>query len=100
VTGRAKSALSGWWDFAIDVREQKNDEPWTATWDNSGSGVVQLNRGGWTLRPLDKDQTLLVLSLETEILHTPTFFLRNVFMHRLPRVLHAVEVQLQKQAAE
>jgi ribosome-associated toxin RatA of RatAB toxin-antitoxin module len=100
MTGKAKSALWGWWDFALDIREQKSHEPWSATWDNSGSGVVRVNRGGWTLRPLEKDQTLLVLALETEIHHTPTFFLRNVFMHRLPLVLHAVEARLQKQAAE
>jgi hypothetical protein len=100
MTGGAKSAVSGYWDFAIDIHERKPDkEPWTATWDQTGGKQVLLNRGGWTLFDRGKE-TLLVLTLEAEVKGHPTFILRNVFLHRLPLVLEAVEGQLEKEARE
>jgi uncharacterized membrane protein len=96
MTGGAKSALSGYWSFAIDIRERKGQGPWTATWDQTGGKEVLVNRGGWELVARGK-QTLLVLTLEAEVKGYPTFILRNVFLHRLPIVLQAVEARLEQE---
>ena len=98
--GEAKSAVSGYWSFAIDIHEHKTDKDWSTTWDQTGGKEVAVNRGGWTLVDRGKDQTLLVLALEAEVKGYPTFLLRNVFMHRLPKVLQAVEERLKKDHPE
>jgi ribosome-associated toxin RatA of RatAB toxin-antitoxin module len=92
--GRAKSALPGWWPFEIDVRQEQTAERWSAGWDQPG-GPVLVNKGGWVVTPAGEGQTLLVLHLETEARGTPTFLIRNVYLHRLKAVLRAVERRLQ-----
>jgi ribosome-associated toxin RatA of RatAB toxin-antitoxin module len=94
MTGKAASAVAGWWDFAIDIVETETDGTRRAAWDHSGgTGQVQINRGSWTVIPRGKN-TLLVLTLEAEVRNNPSFVLRNYFLHRLPRVLAAVEQRL------
>jgi ribosome-associated toxin RatA of RatAB toxin-antitoxin module len=99
MTGQAKSALSGYWPFAITVHEEKTPDAWRAWWDEPSPPVL-VNRGGWTLRAHDQETTLLVLDLETEVKGYPTFFLRAVFRHRLPHVLRAVQRHLAGEPAE
>jgi hypothetical protein len=99
MTGEAKSAFSGYWPFAIDIREQKGEQEWSATWDQPAGKEVLVNRGGWMLIDRGK-QTLLVLTLEAEVKGTPTFILRNVFLHRLPIVLKAIEERLTEESNE
>jgi ribosome-associated toxin RatA of RatAB toxin-antitoxin module len=97
MTGQAKSALQGYWDFAIDIHEEKTDDRWVAHWDQP-SGEVLVNKGGWTVTPAGNSQSLLVLELEAEVHHYPTFFLRNFFLHRLKQVLLAVDRHLRDTA--
>lgn len=96
--GQAKSALPGWWPFEIDVREAQTPQRWSATWDQAGD-PVRVNKGGWELTPAGEGQTLLVLHLETEVRGTPTFLIRNVYLHRLKEVLRVVAQRVQAQAA-
>jgi ribosome-associated toxin RatA of RatAB toxin-antitoxin module len=96
--GRAKSALPGWWPFEIDIRQEQTADRWSATWDQPG-GPVQVNKGGWVLTPAGAGQTLLVLHLETEARGTPTFLIRNVYLHRLKEVVRAVGRRVQAQAS-
>jgi hypothetical protein len=98
MTGQAKSALQGYWDFAIDIHEEKTGDRWVALWDQPG-GQVEVNRGSWTVTLAGNGQTLLVLELEAEVRHYPTFFLRNFFLHRLKQVLRAVDRRLKSQEA-
>ena len=96
--GQAKSALPGWWPFELDVREAKAPEHWSAAWDQAGD-PVRVNKGGWVLTPAGEGRTLLVLYLETEVRGTPTFLIRNAYLHRLKEVLRAVEQRVGAQAA-
>jgi hypothetical protein len=98
MTGQAKSALQGYWDFAIDIHEEVSGDRRVARWDQPG-GDVLVNKGSWTVIPAGANQTLLVLELEAEVRHYPTFFLRNYFLHRLKQVLLAVDRQLKAQAS-
>ena len=93
VSGKAASAISGYWDFAMTVRETRG-EAWSATWDAAPTGDVLVNRGGWTLRELSPGTTLLELRLEVEAKGYPRFFLRNFFLYRLGRVLQAIDEHL------
>lgn len=90
LTGRARSLLGGYWPFAITVHEEKAADHSIVSWDENGEGDVQANRGGWEVRPTGPGQTLLVLSLETEVKHYPRFVLRDAFLHRLKEVLRQV----------
>jgi ribosome-associated toxin RatA of RatAB toxin-antitoxin module len=96
--GQAKSALPGWWPFEVDIRQEQTAERWSAGWDQPGD-PVRVNKGGWVLTPAGEGQTLLVLHLETEARGTPTFLIRNVYLHRLKEVLRAVGRRVQAQAA-
>jgi ribosome-associated toxin RatA of RatAB toxin-antitoxin module len=95
MTGEAASTLHGSWHFQIEIHEESNAEHARVWWDQAG-GEVLLNRGTWSLTPQGANQTLLVLALETEVHNCPTFFLRNVFLYRLPRVVRFVEKRLQQ----
>jgi ribosome-associated toxin RatA of RatAB toxin-antitoxin module len=99
MTGQAQSLVSGHWPFTIHISEDKKESEWSIGWDEMGDGPVKLNRGGWTLSAHDRETTLLVLTLETQVLHYPNFVLRNVFLHRLKRVVRAVEQHVQNQPA-
>lgn len=96
--GQAKSALPGWWPFEIDIRQEQTAERWSAGWDQGGD-PVRVNKGGWLLTPAGDGRTLLVLYLETEVRGTPTFLIRNVYLHRLKEVLRAVGRRVREQAA-
>jgi ribosome-associated toxin RatA of RatAB toxin-antitoxin module len=96
--GQAKSALPGWWPFAIDIHEEQTPQRWSAGWDQAGD-PVRVNKGGWELTPAGEGQTKLVLHLETEVRGTPTFLIRNAYLHRLKEVLRAVERRVQAQAS-
>jgi hypothetical protein len=99
VSGKAASALSGWWDFTMTVREAKG-EAWSANWDASPTEEIPVNRGGWTLHEPADGETLLELRLETEARGYPRFFLRNFFLYRLGRVLEAVKRHLDEAQRE
>jgi ribosome-associated toxin RatA of RatAB toxin-antitoxin module len=94
--GQAASAISGTWPFEITVHENK--EAHRVSWDEKPSqGDVELNRGSWELTPVGENQTLLVLTLQAEVRSSPTFFLRNFFLHRLKQVVRAVDKRLQSE---
>jgi hypothetical protein len=95
--GQARSALPGWWPFEIDIRQEQSPDGWSAGWDQPGD-PVRVNKGGWLLTPAGEGQTLLVLYLETEVRGTPTFLIRNVYLHRLKEVLRAVGRRVEAQA--
>jgi hypothetical protein len=96
MTGGAQSVVSGYWPFAIDIHERKGTYEWSAEWDQVPDDKILVNRGRWALSERGKD-TLLVLTLETEVKGYPNFVLRNVFLHRLPLVLRSIEARLRKE---
>jgi hypothetical protein len=100
MTGQARSLLGGYWPFAIDIREKRPDKESSAMWDETGEGQVRVNRGGWEVIPAGTNQTLLVLSLETEVHNYPTFVIRNAYLHRLKAVLRQVERHLRETAGQ
>jgi hypothetical protein len=95
MTGQARSVLGGWWPFTITIHEKTADGGHVAWWDETGTGEVRVNRGSWEVLPATGGETLLVLSLETEVHNYPAFILRNTYLHRLKEVLRRVAHHLQ-----
>jgi hypothetical protein len=94
--GQAASAVSGNWPFEIKMLEVKSAKLWIAWWDDTpAEGEVAVNRGSWELIEAGPNETLLVLTLQAEVRSTPNFLLRNVLLHRLKKVVRAVESRLQ-----
>lgn len=98
MTGEAKSLTGGYWPFDIDMRENKSPDGWVVSWDKPG-GEVRVNRGRWAVTGEPGKPTLLELDLETEVDGTPTFLIRNYYLHRLRKVVQAVEERLKSQGA-
>jgi hypothetical protein len=86
--GTAHSRLWGDWPFEMTVNEQESPDKgeYEALWNESDEHFA-VNRGGWTLKPTGKDQTLVVFTLEVEIKKYPSFLVRNVLMDRLGTVV-------------
>jgi hypothetical protein len=94
MTGEAKSALSGWWPFTIDIHTDRSRAEWRVWWDEKSDTLVQANRGGWALSEPAPGRTLLVLTLDTEVRGYPAFVIRGSFRDRLREVLRAVGTRL------
>ncbi len=94
--GLAKSVFQGYWPFEITIHQEKKADGGRIWWDEKSGGEVQVNRGSWMLTKHGDQETLLVLSLETEVQSTPTFVLRNFFRYRLKQVVRAVDQAVQR----
>jgi ribosome-associated toxin RatA of RatAB toxin-antitoxin module len=98
--GQARSIFQGYWPFEIIIHQQKSADGGRIWWDEqTPDAEVQINRGGWTLTKHGDKETLLVLSLETEVKGTPTFLLRNFFRYRFKQVVRAVDQAVQRRKA-
>jgi hypothetical protein len=95
IEARARSGLPGTVPFAVELRHEQTIDEWTSSWDQP-SGDVVVNRGRWVLRPTGPRETLIVLRLEVQMRFVPTFILRNISLHRLRRVVLAVERRLRE----
>jgi uncharacterized membrane protein len=95
IEARAQSGLPGTIPFAVEMHYEQGLHQYTASWDQP-DGNVLVNRGAWTLRPVGPSETLLILTLEVQMKNIPTFILRNISLHRLPRVVLAVEKRLRE----
>src|SRR5262249_32360597 len=67
MSGLAKSAFRGYWEFPLTVHEDRSSPSWRAYWDEVGDGQVQVNRGGWAVSEKAPGQSLVVLTLEAEV---------------------------------
>src|SRR5262249_28667857 len=66
LSGMASSIL-GTWPFKVTMRQKETAEERSVSWDEPASGDVLKNRGSFVLKPLGGDRTLLVYSLEVEL---------------------------------
>jgi ribosome-associated toxin RatA of RatAB toxin-antitoxin module len=94
IDGIAHSRLWGDWPFTSKVlhEEDPGDGIYSATWSEEDVDVFKINRGGWSVKPIDKagKHTLLVLALQIELKKYPNFLVRNIIMDRLHAVVQAM----------
>jgi hypothetical protein len=72
--------------------ESPQSGEYSALWSEEESGPFKIDRGGWSLSPVDKaqTQTLLVFTIQIELKDYPNFLVRNIIMDRLHSILKAV----------
>ena len=93
VEGVAHSRLWGDWPFAsVVTHSELPDEEYGTSWSEEDKDVFKVSRGSWSVTPLgkDKNQTLLVFTLQIELKDHPNFIVRNVIMDRLHSVVRAM----------
>src|ERR1019366_676333 len=93
IDGVAHSRLWGDWPFQSRVthKEAPDKGEYSALWSEENVDVFKVNRGGWSVKPVNKNtQTLLVVTLQIELKDYPNFIVRNIIMDRLHTVLTAM----------
>jgi uncharacterized protein YndB with AHSA1/START domain len=99
LTGTAHSRLWGDWSFAVHVDHKAvPDKEYVASWDEPGEGMA-VDRGSWTLTATAPNQTLVVYALQVEAAGYPNFFVRNLFLDRLHKVLEGLRNEVNKRQA-
>jgi uncharacterized membrane protein len=99
LTGVAHSRLWGDWPFAMHVDHKVDaDKEYRASWDEAG-GTLTVNRGGWTVTAVSPRQSLVVLTLQWEARGYATFFLNNLLLDRLPKMLNGLRDEVNRREA-
>ncbi len=97
--GTVHSRVWGDWPFAMHVDHKAGSaKEYIASWDEPGEGLA-VNRGSWTVTSIGADQTLVVLSLQVEASSYPNFFVRNLLLDRLSRVVRGLRDEVHKRQA-
>jgi uncharacterized membrane protein len=98
VTGTAHSRLWGDWSFEVNVDHKTDpDKEYFASWDEHGAGLA-VNRGSWTLTATGPSQTLVVYALQVEAEGYPNFFVRNLLLDRLHKVMNGLRDEVTRRA--
>jgi uncharacterized membrane protein len=99
LTGTAHSRLWGDWPFAVHVDHKAvSDKEYIASWDEP-SGAMSVNKGSWTLTATRPNQTLAVYAVQVETAGYPPFFVRNVLLDRLSKVLSGLRDETNRRQA-
>jgi ribosome-associated toxin RatA of RatAB toxin-antitoxin module len=97
VAGAVHSRLGGELPFEILTKHAASAEKgeFSITWSERDMNAFKLNRGSWSVTPIDKtqQQTLLVCTLQIEMKDYPNFIPRNILLIELPAVVKAMRDQ-------
>jgi hypothetical protein len=86
--GVAHSSLWGDWPYEVHVFHEEAPELGTyRSWWDEPSGPITLNRGAWSLQPVEGGKTLLIYTLEIEVGGYPTWLIRNLVLDRVGKVV-------------
>ena len=89
LSGAASAGIFGEWPFHVHIKHQQSPDAYVASWDEPFEDL-KVNRGSWTLKPLDEDRTLAVYALETKVGKYPDFIVRSALMLRQDAVVGAI----------
>jgi uncharacterized membrane protein len=96
LTGSAHSRLWGDWPFAMHMNHKMDaDKKYTASWDESGD-TLTVNRGSWALTAVNPRQTLVVLTIQWEAPGYASFFIHNLLLDRLPKMLYGLRDEVNR----
>jgi uncharacterized membrane protein len=88
------STLLGDWAFGTQVRHEEYTNDSQAVWREPGGDFV-VNQGSCLLAPMGPDRTLLICTLEVEVVRYPQFLVNNYLLSRLPVAVGAIPRRLQ-----
>ncbi len=83
----------GNWPIDVHITHSKTADKYVASWDQP-FGKVLVNRGNWTITPIDQGKCLLVYTLETEVDPFPKFFTNTVLLAQSKQIIKAIEHRL------
>lgn len=94
LAGVFHARLFGAWPFECVVKhvEAPPKGEFAAFWNEHDFGEFALNRGSWSVSPLDKTQrqSLLTCTLQIECKDWPNFIVRDVLLYELPPIVQAM----------
>jgi polyketide cyclase/dehydrase/lipid transport protein len=90
-----KVTAAGRWTVDLHLRREESPSRRALVWDDP-SAEVPVNRGDWSVTPLDADRTLLVALLEVELAKCPNALLRALMLRREGPILERVALYLSK----
>jgi uncharacterized membrane protein len=101
LAGVARSRLWGSFSFEIDVShdEKPAEGEYSARWNEEGKAGFLIDRGGWTVRTLPGQQTLLIFSEQAELQGYPNFLVRNILIDRVGTMVQSVRDEVAKRGA-
>ena len=99
LTSVAHSRL--WGDFPFEIDVTHTEEPaqgeYTALWNEKGKGGgILVDRGGWRVKRLPADQTLLIFTVQMETQRYPDFLVRNILLDRVGAIVTSVRDEVIK----
>jgi hypothetical protein len=95
LVGTAAASIFGNWPFEVRIAHTESSAKYVAEWDNP-SADLPVNRGSWTLTPLDNERTLAVYTLEAAVGRFPDFIVRDALLMRIGGVVTAVAREVEK----
>jgi uncharacterized membrane protein len=100
LTGVAHSRLWGDFPFESDVThaEKPAQGEYAASWHEEGKAGFMVDRGGWTVKHLSDDQSLLIFTLQMEIDGYPNFLVRNILMDRVGTIVQSMRDEVATRA--
>jgi uncharacterized membrane protein len=92
LTGVAHSRLWGDFPFESDVTQAEGPAQgeYAVTWNDEGRAGFLVDRGGWTVKRLQGDQSLLVFTVDMQIEGYPNFLVRNILMDRVGAIAESM----------
>ena len=98
LTGVLHSRLWGDFPFESDVThtEKPAQGDYAASWHEEGKAGFLVDRGGWMVKRLPDDQSLLIFSLQMEIEGYPNFLVRNILMDRVGAIVQSMRDEVTK----
>jgi ribosome-associated toxin RatA of RatAB toxin-antitoxin module len=99
INGVAHSSVWGDWPFAMRIRYRAEPNGgYSALWDEPSEHLAA-NRGGWNISAKGEQETLVSLFIEVETTKYQRFFVNNLLLNRLSKVMLAVRDEAKLRAA-
>jgi ribosome-associated toxin RatA of RatAB toxin-antitoxin module len=91
LTGTVHSQIYGDWPLEVTMthEEPAGAGEYRASWDSPG-GNIRVNRGHWTVTPLDEKRCRVAYVIDLEVNSCPTWLLRNIVLNRVTKIVGAV----------
>ena len=88
------TSIFGAWPVDVRIRHDTSGKH-VASWDEP-TGNITVNRGSWTLTPLDPAKTRVIYLLDVEVRPFPDALVRAVLLSRQKTVVEALASHLEK----
>ena len=100
LSGVARSRL--WGDFPLEIDVTHTEKPaqgeYAASWHEQNKAGFVVDRGGWTVKSLPAEQSLLIFTMQAEIEGYPNFLINNILIDRVGTIVESVRDEVGRRA--